>query len=181
MLAGLTVAVLLLAAAWLAVGGLTLCHWIELIWFALILAGGGIILFACAHHPGRLRDPIAVVVLAGPLRLGACSLAEYVLTAWAPDRLPFSLLFHAGFAGLAPWRWRSPWPCATAAPTGSSANFQCGWFPRRKPERKRLAADLHNSVAPSLATLKLDLQLSPAPPRAGRRRPAHGRNPLPLH
>lgn len=156
-LAGLTVAVLLLAAAWLAVGGLTLCHWIEPIWFALILAGGGIILFACAHHPGRLRDPIAVVVLAGLLWLGACSLAEYVLTAWAPDRLPFSLLFHAGFAGLVlalavalALRYRRT--------HRQLRELSMRLVSTQEAERKRLAADLHNSVAPSLATLKIDLQ-----------------------
>ena len=157
-LAGLTVAVLLLAAAWLGVGGLTLCHWIEPIWFTLALAGGGMILFACARHPGRLRDPIAVAVLAGLLWLGACSLAEYVLTAWAPDRLPFSMLFHAGFAGLVlalavalTLRYRRTHRQLRA--------LSMQLVSTQEAERKRLATDLHNSVAPSLATLKLDLQL----------------------
>ncbi|NCA81448.1 MAG: sensor histidine kinase [Opitutae bacterium] len=157
-LAGLTVAGLLLAAAWLAVGGLSLCHRIEPIWFALVLAGGGITLFACARNPGRLRDPIAGAVLAGLLWLGGCSLAEYALTARAPDLLPFSLLLHAGFAGLVlalavalALRYRRTYRQLRA--------LSMQLVSTQEAERKRLAADLHNSVAPALATLKLDLQL----------------------
>lgn len=157
-LAGFSAAALLLAAVWLAFGGLTLCHWIESAWFALILAGGGVMLVACARDPSRLRDPIAASVLIGLLWLGGCSLAEYAQTTWAPDRLPFSLLFHTGFAGLVlalavalALRYRRTHRRLRALAMQLVAT--------QEAERKRLASDLHNSIAPSLATLKLDLQL----------------------
>jgi two-component system NarL family sensor kinase len=81
-----------------------------------------------------------------------------VLTAWAPDRLPFSLLFHAGFGGLVlalavalALRYRRT--------HRQLRELSMRLVSTQEAERKRLAADLHNSVAPSLATLKLDLQL----------------------
>jgi signal transduction histidine kinase len=157
-LTGLSMAGFSLAAMWLAVGGIRLCHWMEPVWFALVLAGAALLLTHCARDPGRLRDPIAAAVLAGLLWLGACSLAEYALTALAPERLPFSVLLHAGFAGLVlalavalALRYRRT--------HRQLRELSMQLVASQEAERKRLAMDLHNNIAPALATLKLDLQL----------------------
>ena len=157
-LTGLTAVVLLLSAGWLVSGGLTLCHRLEPVWLTLVLVGGGLLLADGARHPARLRDPIAAAVLAGLLWLGGCSAAEYAFTSLAPDRLPFSLMLHAGFAGLVvalavalALRYRRT--------HRQLRELSARLVSTQEDERRRLAADLHNHLAPTLATLKLDLQL----------------------
>ncbi|NLG34994.1 MAG: sensor histidine kinase [Lentisphaerae bacterium] len=158
LLGGLSAASLLMTAAWLAIGGVSLCQWVEPVWFGMILIGGGAILLECLRIRKRLRDPIAASVLAGLVWLGALGSAEYAMGIGMPDRLPFNLLFHSGFAGLV---------LALAVALAlryRRTNRQLRRLSQQivatqEAERKRLAADLHNDIAPALATLKLDLQL----------------------
>lgn len=158
LLGGLSAASLLLAAAWLAIGGVSLCQWVEPVWFGMILIGGGVILLECLRIRKRLRDPIAASVLAGLMWLGVLGTAEYAMGIWMPARLPFSLLLHSGFAGLV---------LALAVALAlryRRTNRQLRRLSQQivatqEAERKRLAADLHNDIAPTLATIKLDLQL----------------------
>jgi hypothetical protein len=148
LLAALSAASLCLAAAWLAVGGIAFCQWIEPIWFGMALLGGAAILADCLRARDRLRDPVAAAVLAGLAWLGALGTAEYALNLWAPDRLPFSLMLHLGFAGL-----------VLALAIALALRYRRTHRQLRRlsqqivaaqeAERKRLAADLHNQLASS--------------------------------
>ncbi|NCC49626.1 MAG: sensor histidine kinase [Spartobacteria bacterium] len=154
-LAGLCAAL----ACFIAIAGnLQWCHRIEPLWMGLVLAGTAIIV------PGFLRKGWGALpasdlcVFAGFLWLVAFSLVEYLVCQWNPLLPPFSLALHIGFAGLAA-------SLAVALSIQYRATYrQLRHLSRQlvgteEQERKRLAATLHNEIAPTLSAVKLDIQL----------------------
>jgi len=147
-----------LAALNLLLGGLELCGNIEPVWLLVLLLGAGIILYGFTQKGWHALSAPALAVFAGFFWLAAFALAEYLISTMAPHRLPFSLALHLGFAGLTV-------SLAIALSLQYHATYRKLRLLSRKlvgteeEERKRLAATLHNDIAPALATVKLDLQL----------------------
>ncbi|MDY0150015.1 MAG: sensor histidine kinase [Kiritimatiellia bacterium] len=154
-LAGLFV---VLSAAYLIIGGLTFARRIEPVWLGLNVIGV-LLLFKIAWDVRVWRRaPGLSFVVAGVAWFTVLALADGAVSNRIASRLPFGLLLNTGIAGLV---------AALAAALVARFNHAVAQMQvlsrqlvaTQEAERKRLAAELHNGVAPTLATVKLDLQL----------------------
>ncbi len=147
-----------LAGAYFVRGGLAFARRLEPFWLVLVAAGGGLLLRLVWTSRVWRKAPGLPFMAGGVGWFSAFALADGVVSKWIDVSLPFGLLLNVGLAGLVAAL------AATLVVRFNHAVAQMQALSRQllatqEAERKRLAAELHNGVAPTLATVKLDLQL----------------------
>ena len=153
--AGLCVA---LFAAYILIGGLTVARRIEPFWLVLVIIGGLMLLKRAWDVRVWQRAPGLGFVAAGIVWFTVLALLDGYISEWIAPSLPFGLVLNVGLVGLV---------AALAGALVVRFNHSVSrmqalsrqLLATQEAERKRLAAELHNGVAPTLATVKLDLQL----------------------
>jgi DNA-binding NarL/FixJ family response regulator/signal transduction histidine kinase len=154
----LAAACALMAVGYAGCGDLGVCHVLFEAWGVVTLAGLGVLAVE-QWRPGAVpRSSVAIAALAGVVWFALFGAAEFMFARMAAAPFSFSLLLHIGYAGYIG---------ALAAAMARqylhaqrrSRELAQQLVVAQETERRRIASNLHDDVAPDLATAKLDWQI----------------------
>jgi signal transduction histidine kinase len=149
---------IMMAAYFLFAGTLQTCYWFEGLWMVLLFISGMLLLRQAYVLRIWRQSAAPVTVFIGLALFGICALLEYVFSKRMPALVPFSSVLYIGFILLVA-------SMATAlAIRFREMNDRLRALSRQlltaqENERRQLAGELHNGLAPTLAGIKLEGQL----------------------